>query len=374
MKLFSEKSIPRLVLIAPLLTLAAVTAAIVYFYANRFNYYFEAESRRYLKEFINVEKKQGEEFIKDLGLLLDYKENHIEDDIRKSLVERVDIAYETAAYIYDKYHGKLSAEQIKQQINDALHQMVWHGKRNFIWITDIEGNNLLSANEQIDGVNIFDYRDADGKLVIQEEIKIVKSRGSGFLMTRFAKNQARQIMYVKDFGHYGWFFGTGRHIDYTREELKTSMLLMLNEMPTDKTAFIAVFDERGPLLVSKGASDYIHDENTRLIQGRLSRKSGWYELPSYKALIYSEYFKPFGWHLVYGFDITHFSEELNKAIGELSGKIDEERLRIIFVSIVIMFFVGIFSLLLSRRLIQQSKMAAMGDMISMIAHQWRQPL
>jgi len=154
-----------------------------------------------------------------------------------------------------------------------------------------------------------------------------------------------------------------------------------------------------------------------LISDTLPKEPMWHEDNIDGYSYYSKYYKPLNWHIVYGFDTSIISkEEINKQ-ENLEKLLDDELKFIVKSSAAIVFFVVILSLLLSRKinkifnqyqeevqastdelvklnesleqrviqeveahsqkqklLIQQSKMAEMGDMLSMIAHQWRQPL
>ncbi len=414
----SERSISRLIVLSPLLTVSLVIAAGTYIYVKRIRDTYRDEQNRYTKEYFIAQKSESENWVKQTMQLLQYSEDNLVPNIKKELKNRVNLAYDTASYIQDKYKKLSHAVIIKRHISDLLKRMVWKGnQKNYIWITDYRGNNILSADKNLHKRNIIDYKDADGRAIVLEEIQMVRKHKEGFITTRLNKKNSKQIMYVKDFGHYDWFFGSGMHINQARQELKKQQLNLIKSFPTDSFGFIAVFEGKEQIYLSKTAKKYFDKKVKSSILKESEEKSQWYDLDEHHIMAYREKFEPFNWNIVYGFDRSALDAKLIDDQKRLEVRIRLEMLRIAFGSIAIGLFSIMFSLMFSRHvarrfkayrkelekgknalqalneslerrieagvieyqekdkmLIQQSKMAEMGDMISMIAHQWRQPL
>jgi len=414
----SERSLSRLIVISPLLTVSLVIATGTYLYVKRIRDNYNDEQNRYKNEYLIAQKSESENWVKQTIQLLQYSEDNLITDIKKELKSRVNLAYDTASYIQDKYKKLSHAVIIKRHISDSLKRMVWKGnQKNYIWITDYRGNNILSADKNLEKRNIIDYKDADGRAIVLEEIQMVRKHKEGYINTRSNKKNGKQIMYLRDFGHYDWFFGSGMHIKQAREELKKQQLNLIKSFPTDSLGFIAVFEGKKQIYLSKTAKKYFDKEVETSILKHSKKKPQWYDLEDKHIMAYSEKFKPFSWNIIYGFDRSKFDAKLIEDQKRLEVRIRLEMLRIAFGSLVIGFLSIVFSLMFSshvagrfkhyreeveegkneleglneslekrieagvieyqekdKMLIQQSKMAEMGDMISMIAHQWRQPL
>jgi len=413
----SEKNIPRLVVILPLVSIILLTIVITSYFTKHVDDYAQGERQQILEQYIARENAKSIDFNRKIIALFTFEEEHLEEHIKEELKERVDMAFETASYIYDKYHARGNDAKIKQHIQDALRRMVWDDRSDYLWITDYTGKNIMADNPELDGKELADFTDADGRAIILEEIQMARKHGSGFLKSNFHTKTDERVLYVKDFKHFDWFFGGGVTVDIERSRLKEEMMKILKSVRTDASAFIAVYDANGPVYISEGARPYLDDGAQKRLVGELKPVSQEHRLYDGDVMISTAYFEPFGWYILRGFDTRSTQDIIQESQQKLQEEVDR-RMRVVMivsgllalvVALIAVWFAGrinkIFKFYRSEvksrqdsleslnrsleervrtevkarqdkehMLIQQSKMAAMGDMISLIAHQWRQPL
>lgn len=143
-------------------------------------------------------------------------------DMRESRIHALRGLVQTVESIASYYEaqvraGQLSTEQAKAAALQEIKAMRYDGTQYF-WINDLAPTMVMHPIlPDLDGKDLSQNKDPNGKFLFMEMVKVVKADGSGFVDYVWNKPGFDQpqpkISFVTLFKPWGWVIGTGVYVD-----------------------------------------------------------------------------------------------------------------------------------------------------------------
>src|SRR5512145_1411598 len=132
--------------------------------------------------------------------------------------------------------GRMSEEEAKRAALRALGKLRYAGTEYF-WVNDMEPRVVMHPiKKELDGKDVSDYRDPNGKALFVAFVEQVRREGEGFVDYMWPKpghsEPVPKISFVKGYAPWGWIVGSGIYIDdvdaaYARELWRLGVVTLL---------------------------------------------------------------------------------------------------------------------------------------------------
>lgn len=145
-------------------------------------------------------------------------------------------AVATAWGVVDHYaaqaaSGAMDKEAAQAAAMEALRHTRFEGS-NYFWINDLTPVMVMHPlSPELEGKNLSDNRDPEGKALFVEMAEVAKSKGEGYVEYRWAKpgfsEPVPKLSFVKAVPQWGWLVGAGIYIDDIEADLAQTLTLLI---------------------------------------------------------------------------------------------------------------------------------------------------
>ena len=154
-----------------------------------------------------------------------------ETTMLKSKKEMISELTNSAWSILHEYNLKYESDSLslieaqKNAIEQIKNLRYGENNKDYFWLTDEHPKMIMHPyRPELDGTDLSEYSDLEGKKLFVEFVKVVKEAGYGYVDYRWQwKDDSTKIVpklsFVKEFSPWKWIIGTGIYIEDVNEEI-----------------------------------------------------------------------------------------------------------------------------------------------------------